>query len=172
MSITQVRHVDRRDRRVIAEGARQHVSFGIVAAVFHQRAADAVRCSSVNLSFDNERVDGPAAIVHASVREDLRLKCFAVHFKHGGVQLRGIGQCEIAVFAFDVGNFERSLVDVPAVERDVFEGLRQLRVVEVNEIRQSPVVDRFVRIFDGYLRPLRADSKFQLLFLGLQGEGG
>src|SRR5207248_9847389 len=121
---------------------------------------------------DKDMDEGPATIVHASVSEDLRLKCFAVHCKQGGVQLRGIGQCEIAVFAFDVGNFERSLVDVPAVERDVFEGLRKLRVVEVNEIRQSPVVDRFVRIFDGYLRPLRADAKFQLLFLGLQGEGG
>ena len=119
MSVEELRHVHRCDRRVIAERRGQQVAVGIVGAIFEQRCADAVRRRSVHLPFDNPRIYRFAAIVHAGISQDLWLEGLPIHFDDRRMDLRRISQREIAVLALDVGDFEIRMKNVAAVECNV-----------------------------------------------------
>src|SRR5713226_8592424 len=76
VSVEQVGHIDGGNRRVIAESGGEQIAVAIVSAIFHQRGPDSVGGRAVDLALDDTRIDGVAAIIHASVGQDFWLKSF------------------------------------------------------------------------------------------------
>ncbi len=141
MAVFDVRHVDRGDRRVVAESAGQHVADRVVHASLHEGGADAVRGRAIDLAFDDRRIDDRAAIVDGDVVENPWDEGFAIDFDDGDVQLRRVGQREVAVLLYFVGNFEGRAPDVAAVQRDVVQLGRKNGAIHVHDVGESPVVD-------------------------------
>src|SRR5215468_556602 len=97
MPVFNVRHVDGRDRRVIAESRGQHVADCVVDAGFHQCCADTVRGRTINLAFYNRWIDDGATIVHSNIVEDAWNKSIRLNLDDRDVKLRGVSEREIAV---------------------------------------------------------------------------
>src|SRR5712671_288694 len=95
MPIEEVGHIDRGDWRVVAEGGGKQIAVAIVSTIFHQRSTNAVRGAAMDLALDNSRIDGAAAVIHASVGENFWLKAFSVHFDHRDVYLSCIRQGQV-----------------------------------------------------------------------------
>src|SRR5216684_3727576 len=168
VSVEQVGHIDGGNRRVVTEGGGEQIAVAIVSAIFHQRGPDSVGGRAVDLALDDTRIDGAAAIIHASISENLRLKSFTIHFDHCDVHLSGIGQRQVAVLALNVRDLEGRVVHMTAVQRNVPKILGHAGIVNVHEIGEAPVVDGLFCALVAHFRPLRANSKLQVLFLGFQ----
>ena len=121
----------------------------------------------MHLPFDDARIDRAATIVDASVREDLWLEGLAIDFHGGDMDLGRVGERQVTVFALDVRESKRRVVNVAAVECDVPKVFGHSRIVYVYEVGQSPIVDRFLASFVADLRSLRTDTELQILPLGL-----
>src|SRR5260370_17400486 len=78
VSVEQVGHIDGGNRRGVAEGGGEQIAVAIVSAIFHQRGPDSVGGIAVDLALDDTPIDGSAAIIHASISQNLPLKPFTL----------------------------------------------------------------------------------------------
>ena len=104
------------DRDKIAEGAGEHVARRIVGAPFMQRCPDPVGGRTMDLPLHNRRMDDITAIIHYCIIEKLRVEGVFVDFDNRYVQLRRVGERQVAVPPFKIRDLERRTVDMPAVE--------------------------------------------------------
>src|ERR1017187_7539354 len=166
MAVLDLGNIDGGNRRVVAEGAGQHIANGVVNAGFHQGRADPVRGRTVDLAFDDRGIDYGATIVDGDVVKNLRDKSFAIDFDDSNVQLRRVGQGETAVLCFCVRNLEGRAPNVAAIQRYIVEFGREQGSVHVHNVGEAPVVDGFsgALLFD--FGALLADSEFEIVFFG------
>src|SRR5450755_4687212 len=158
MAVLDFGNIDGGNRRVVAEGAGQHIADGVIHTGFHQGRADPVRGRTIDLAFDDWGINHGAAIVDGDVIENLRDKSFAIHLDDGNVQLRSVGQGETAVFCFGVWNLERRAPNVPAIQRYIVEFGREQGAVHVHNVGEAPVVDGFSGALRFDFGALLADS--------------
>ena len=89
--VFHLRHIHRRDGRVIAEGAGKHVANRIVHAILHESRADAMRSCAIDLAFYDWRINHGATIVDRDIIQNARNESVTLDFNHGDVELRSIG---------------------------------------------------------------------------------
>src|SRR5581483_11891946 len=100
--------------------------------------------------------------VHCSVVEDPRNISVGIDLDDRYVQLRRVRQREIAVLPNFIRNFERRAPDVTAVQGYIVQFLREDRTVDVDDVRQSPIIDCALGAAYANFRPLRTSAKLEL----------
>ena len=104
-------------------------------------------------------MDAHAAVVDGRVVDDLVVARLGIDLDDGGVDLRRVGERQVAELPLDVRHLERRPVDVAAVERDV-EILGQARVVRVDDRAARHERQRRLRVV---LDPHRAVRELERL---------
>src|SRR5262249_104743 len=74
------------------------------------------------------------------------------------------------VFLLLVGNFKRRAPDVATVKGDFVQFGGKDGAVHIDDVRQSPIVDRFSVISNANFGALLADTQFQVVFFCFEGE--
>src|SRR6266536_763147 len=96
------RQVTRMRHRIFAEAANQRLAAAAVNHRLHESLTDALGRAAMHLSFDEQRVDDPAAVIHHHVTQQLNVPCLGINLDRGNVRpvgeenVRGIE--EVALF--------------------------------------------------------------------------
>src|SRR5512142_1373666 len=107
VSVLHAWHIHGGDRRVVAEGTGQHVTHLIVGTGLHQRRTDPVRGRAIDLPLNNGWIDDRPAVVHRNIIENSRYESVSLHLDDGYMQLRGIGEGQIAELLLLIRHLER-----------------------------------------------------------------
>ena len=81
------------------EGRVAQLAVGVVREAFVESSPDPLRNTALDLTFQDHRVDHPAAVVDDDVLEDLQPESLRVHVHIGGVAARCPGRARRAVIA-------------------------------------------------------------------------
>ena len=73
------RQVFRVRHRIFAEAANQRLAAAAVNHRLHESLTDALGRAAMHLSFDEQRVDDPAAVVHQHMPQQRNVTCLGIN---------------------------------------------------------------------------------------------
>src|SRR5215467_328917 len=134
-------------QEIIHKASALNISDLIVVDLFVHRRSEPHRQPTVDLAFDNHRVDDIAAIVHGNEAPNLHLPGSLVNIDHANIAAEGIGQVRWIVIrdGFETGLHPLGMIGISR-KSDLLDRLGLRRIASHEELARLPIEIYFIRL--------------------------